>query len=112
MKRPDEERQLFVKLTDHEVQLKGEKLSAVVKKLEDIEVRKKAAARKLKDEQEDASLAATSLATEIETKREVRPVQCFWSMDTDTWRLIRKDTGEIVDEQPVTMADRQSEMFS
>lgn len=110
--RPDEERQLYVGLNDDELRLKGDKLSVRVKRLEDIDRRKKAFASAIKVEQEAASQEATELADEIEHRRELRPVRCVWRRATECWECFRVDTGEVVDTAPITMADQQSELFS
>jgi len=108
--RPDEERKLYVSLNDDELRLKGDKLSVRVKRLEDIDRRKKAFASAIKVEQEAASEDATQLAEEIEHRREIRPVTCRWERGTEHWVCHRVDTGEVVDTAPITMADRQEEL--
>lgn len=110
--KPDEERKLYVTLDDEELRLKGDKLSAQVKALEDVERRKKEASSALKLEQEKASGSASLLADEIKHKREIRPVRCTWRMTSERWECWRVDTGEVVDTAPITMADRQQELLS
>ena len=110
--RPDEERQLYVGLEEHELLLKGDKLAACVAKLEDIEKRKKAFSSALKLEQETATGAASLLSDEIEQRRELRGVRCSWRRTTERWELYRVDTGEVIDTAPITMADQQGELYS
>lgn len=110
--KPDEERTLYVDLDDSELRLKGDKLSAQVKTLEDVERRKKEFGSAIKLEQEKASGAASLLADEIKNKRELRPVRCRWTFGADRWECHRADTGEVVDTAPITMADRQQELLS
>jgi len=109
---PDVEKQLYVKLEEHELLIKGDKLAACIAKLEDIERRKKAFNSAIKLEQDTASGAASLLSDEIEQKRELRPVRCRWEMGEREWSLYRLDTGEVVDTKPITMADRQGELLS
>lgn len=107
MKRPDEDRFLKCKLDDAELRLKGDRLAEAIKTLDRLDAEKKAFNSAHKVKQDDASSRALSLAEEVEHREEIRPVACYWMAETHKWVCIRRDTGEVVDEQAITAADRQ-----
>jgi len=112
MQRPDVERQLFVDLTPAEQRVKGAELAALCNQRDDLSDEAKAVAADFKMKIDALTRRAKVLATEVESKRELRPVRCRWSVDElhETWSLYRADTGEILATEPVTQADRQTEL--
>lgn len=110
--KPDEERKLYVKLDVPELILKGEKHARLVLDLKAHGEHQKKVAADLKATGDALSADIVQFATEIDQKRELRPVRCRWEMGTKEWVLSRVDTGEVVDTAPITMADRQQELLS
>jgi hypothetical protein len=107
MKKRDEEetRQLPVKLTDGELLSRGESLAIAELTASRLgEVRARITADIKVQSEQRARYAAV-----IEAGSEARPVRCVWRADFElgTLELVRSDTGEVVEQAPLTAQDRQ-----
>lgn len=104
----DEKRQLPVELTESELLARGEAMSTAELRIE-----------ALKDERKDLSKliaievkARADLAHTIERGTEERLVRCVWieNWSENAMKLVRQDTGEVVDVRPMSALDRQLEI--
>lgn len=104
----NETRRLLCELNDHEVMEKGILLKDCLKQLTEFEIQKariSAAMKPVKSQIED-------LVPIIDTRKEVREVECDWRYD---WPksikiLYRTDTMEEVERKPITDAERQIQL--
>lgn len=117
--RPDEDHDLLCLLTTEELELKSQQLAEVVKKAEQLQADKKAAAEVFKAREEEIRKASGRLSDEILTHKERRAVICRWDVEgvgrkgsaLEEWVLRRGDTHDIVQRAPVTAADRQGDLY-
>jgi hypothetical protein len=108
------DRMLPVKLLPAEIEAKGKALAHAYDSYQDVEARKKSANEGFKEELDAWRREMGVLTKQIETERESRVVHCRWVDDFDhnVRRLIRQDTGEVVDEQTIPTEDRQTSLLS
>jgi hypothetical protein len=105
---------LEVKLTPKELQEKGQEMASAVLQYDDYEAEKKEIAKDLGDKMKDLHLQLSGLAKVTRRKTEVKPVECKVELntpETGTKRITRMDTKEIIKEMPMTVAERQSNLF-
>jgi hypothetical protein len=105
---------LEVKLTPKELQEKGQEMASAMLKYDEYEEEKKAIANDLGAKMKELHAKLSSLAKVTRRKTEVRPVECTVELDTPetgTKRITRVDTKAVIKEMPMTMAERQTEMF-
>ena len=105
---------LEVKLKPKELEEKGQEMASAVLQYDEYEEEKKAIAKELGDKLKDLHVKLSSLAKVTRRKTEVRPVECTVELDTPetgTKRITRTDTKAIIKEMPMTMAERQTELF-
>jgi hypothetical protein len=106
MKNKDEEtRELPVKLTNGELLQRGESLAIAELTASRLgEARARITADIKAQSEQRARLAAV-----IEAGCEARPVRCVWRPDFELGHLelVRGDTGEVVEQAPLTAQDRQ-----
>jgi hypothetical protein len=105
---------LEVKLTAKELQEKGQEMASAVLRYDEYEEEKKAIAKDLGDKMKELHGKLSALARVTRRKTEVRPVECKVELDTPevgTKRITRADTKEIIKEMPMTIAERQSNLF-
>jgi hypothetical protein len=108
-----ETRKLKCDVSEEEVEVRKNRLVKVdrqiddecTQKREEISARNKVL-RELRDEQKN-------LVSAIETGKEEREVDCFWRMNDRLHKkeLVRADTGQVVDEAPQTLGDKQEDLF-
>jgi len=108
------DRMLPVKLSPPEIEAKGKALAHAYDSYRDVEARKKSANEAFKEELDGWRREMGVLTRQIETERESRVVHCRWvdDLDHNVRRLIRQDTGEIVDEQTIPSEERQQSLLS
>ena len=101
------ERELPVKLTTDELLERGEAMADC-----EFEIDKQKAVRKgvnaiIRAQTDERA----KLAHVIESGVETRKVVCKWVGDyaRNVWRLVRQDSGGMVDSRPMTAADRQTD---
>jgi hypothetical protein len=105
---------LEVKLTAKELQEKGQEMASAVLQYDEYEEEKKAIAKDLGDKMKELHGKLSALAKVTRRKTEVRPVECKVELDTPevgSKRITRADTKEIIKEMPMTLAERQSNLF-
>ena len=97
-------RNLPVRLTEEELQRKGQELSEVIEKHAEIDSERAGIAKQFKDKLETLDDKARELAKQIRTKTEERPVEVHQRKDqlNATVDLYRTDTGEVVYSRPMT----------
>lgn len=106
-------RELFVVLTEDEVSSYSKELARVTSATALLEDEKKASSSAFKDKIDRALADSRALANKITTQKELRPVECHWSLDFKTNRatLYRSDTGETIESRDITEDERQKKLF-
>jgi hypothetical protein len=105
---------LEVNLTSKELQEKGQEMAAAIIQYDDYEAEKKEIAKDLGDKMKDLHLKLSGLARVTRRKTEVKPVECKVELntpETGTKRITRMDTKTIIKELPMTLAERQTNLF-
>jgi len=105
---------LEVNLTSKELQEKGQEMAAAVLQYDDYEAEKKRLDKALSDKMKDLHLKLSALAKVTRRKTEVKPVECKVELntpETGTKRITRMDTKTIIKELPMTLAERQTNLF-
>ena len=106
---------LKCKLTPKELQEKAQEMATAVIQYDEFEDEKKAQAKELGDKMKDLHLTLSKLAKITRSKAEHRPVECDVELnvpEVGTKRITRSDTKEIIKEMPMTMEERQTNLFS
>ena len=106
---------LEVRLKPKELEEKGQEMASAVLQYDEYEEEKKLIAKDLGDKMKELHAKLSSLAKVTRRKTEVRPVECTVELDTPetgTKRITRTDTKVVIKEMPMTMAERQTELFS
>ena len=100
---------LAVKLTDAEIQAKGQELVDAIAEERTLKAKKKLSADNYKAQIELSHQEQDRLATLISTKSEQRDVECVecYEFQTNTVSTTRTDTGEIISTRAMTRAERQ-----
>lgn len=103
---------LACKLTEHELVAKGDELLAALAEVDELKDEKKASAAEFAAQIKAAEKKARDLRTVITTKTEKRDVEVAEERlyATNTVRVVRPDTGEIVRERAMTSSERQGEL--
>ena len=101
--------QLAVVLTTSEKVDFGHRLAVLHHEYSDVELNKKAAADRFKEELEALDGRIGYLSRVVRNGEEHRDVECRWRylFETSTKELIRMDTGEIVETVAITAEERQ-----
>jgi hypothetical protein len=105
---------LEVKLKPKELEEKGQQMASDVLQYDEYEDEKKAQAKELGDKMKELHGKLSAAAKILRRKTEVRPVECLVEMNTPevgTKRITRSDTKEILKELPMSVAERQSNLF-
>ena len=105
------ERVLPVALTDEELLAYGNQLSADELKRKRIEDELKAHNESVKADLKEISNTILETSKAIKNKSVCRPVICHYEMDIPKRikRVVRNDTGELVDTEPMTQDELRSE---
>ncbi len=110
-------RSLPVRLTDREVQAKGEEVAALVAKIGDVEAHRQEVTKVLKADLDALEERVRKLAYEIRSRSEQRPVEVTERSLSDraVVELYRLDSLEVVEARPMTAAEladaRQVRLF-
>jgi hypothetical protein len=105
---------LVCELTDAELQDKGQKMSSVSLKYDEVEDRKKSANKEYSDELKALRGEVRTLSIAIRKKSEIRTVECavrFHVPEPGMKRIIRMDTGKIVRDEQMSPDERQTNLF-
>jgi hypothetical protein len=109
------ELELLCELTDEEVQMRGLQLASAFVERDKVDAAKRDAARSFGKQLEGIDERMRRLADAIAERREYRFVRCaviFHLPANGTKRITRADSGEIVREEPMTMAECQQFLFT
>lgn len=106
-------RSLPVELTDDEVRDRAKRLSQKLEERNDIEAELKDYSATQKERMKELDKDTRRLARVVHSGHENREVECFWAPDHERqvmvlWRL---DLGTAVDSRPMTMSERQRNLF-
>lgn len=95
-------------LSDHELALKGDELADLLRQAADVEAEMKATAKRYKSRLDILSAQASMLGGIILGKVEDRAVEVetTFAFDAGTMRRVRLDTGEVLDERPMSEKER------
>lgn len=105
---------LECKLTAKELQEKGQEMAAAVLKYDEYEEEKKQIAKELGDKLKELHGQLSALAKMTKLKREMRQVECQVELnvpEVGTKRITRLDTNQIIKEMPMTIDERQTNLF-
>jgi hypothetical protein len=105
---------LECQLTAEELQDRGQQISTAMVRYDEVEEAKKAANAEASEEMKGLRAKMSELAHVIRKKAETRPIECvvrFHTPEVGVKRIIRKDIGEIVRDQPMTESERQNNLF-
>ena len=106
-------RNLPCKLTDEEVQAKGEELAKAFKEIEAEEEHQKSVRASMKAKLDSMNLAASTLSTQITERLECREVEVEFVLDDESQlvKTVRIDTGEVIDVRQATQDELQDNFF-
>jgi len=105
---------LICELNEAEVNDRAQQLSSALQRYDEVEIEKKNSAKKYADLLGELGGQTRKLSGVIRRRAEVRPVFCavmFNSPTNGTKRTVRKDTGEIVKDEPMSSAEMQNNLF-
>jgi hypothetical protein len=102
-------RALKVDLTEEEFRERSIHLARTLDKVEDLETEKKSVADRYKSRISELLSGLSSYRAAIRDGWEMRDVECDEMMDYENGivKIVRTDTLEVVDERPITDAERQ-----
>src|ERR1700733_331003 len=101
-------------LDDVELGQRAQALSLTTLKIDEVEDNKTTVNKEFKEELSGLREQARKLSRTLRSRSEVRPVVCFvvyHSPVQGTKRLIRKDTGELYRDEPMTSQEMQANLF-
>jgi hypothetical protein len=101
-----EQRELACTLTDTQVRERGEQQSAAELEIERLKSQRKGLTGAISDLAEKRN----ALAHVIDTRVEQRMVDCAWIADyaAGLSSCVRQDTGEVIEQRPITNGERQT----
>lgn len=99
---------LLCELTDTEVMEKGIELKDCLKRITELEVEK----ARINNQIKPIKGLIEELVPVIDTRKEIRDVECDWhfNFDTGVKTLFRTDTYEKVKDQPISDYERQQQL--
>ncbi len=106
---------LRCEFTSEELQEKGEELSAIVLRYEEVDEERKTVSQTYREQLSDLRSDRKRLSSLIRKKGEDRPVECiakFHDPHVGEKTIVRLDTGEIVRIEPMTDEERQDNLFA
>jgi hypothetical protein len=105
-------KKLPCKLNAAELVSKSHELAHHIEEYDRLEAHKKSVVAGITEELKELRKDITQCADEVEHERVYRLVDCMWqeSKSQNEKYLVRLDTGETVDTQPLTPADLQSNL--
>lgn len=105
-------RQLPVQLSDDETRIKGETLAATIEDYKAAEVEKKNITAQVSKKLKDLRARANELSSQIKNRKEDRAVVCTEEPEyrKGVMQTIRTDTQQVVEERPLTIEERQTNL--
>ena len=107
-----ETKTLAVKLSDSEVLALGQELAEAELALMELHEHQRVTAKQFNESMKGGQERVVRLAASVDSGTEQRAVDCTWESDFDggVKRLVRTDTGEVIDSADLTPDDLQLEM--
>jgi hypothetical protein len=105
---------LMCELDEAEVNDRAQQLSSAIVRFDEVEIEKKNQAKYYGDQLAALGGAVRRLSAVIRQRAESRPVVCavmFHKPCQGTKRIVRKDTGEIVRDEPMSAYEHQNNLF-
>jgi hypothetical protein len=105
---------LMCELGQEELNERAQQLSSTVVRFDEVELEKKNSNKQYADRLNELGGAIRKLSGIVRQRAESRPVKCavlFHSPTVGTKRIVRKDTGEIVREEPMSAVECQNNLF-
>ncbi len=101
-----------MQLTDDESRLKGELLAATLEDYKLAELEKKTITGQVSKKLKDLRQRCNELSTQIKHRKEDRAVVCTEEPEyrKGVMQTIRTDTSEVVEERPLTIEERQTNL--
>lgn len=108
-----EVRTVYVKLSPSEQRERAMQAAELLRRHDEAEAHQKLQAKLLKQEVEKHAAALRKAALAAREGTELQEVTCTWVPDyaTGIARLLRDDTGAVVETRSLTQAERQTSMF-
>jgi hypothetical protein len=99
-------------LSPEEVRQRGEAVARLLKERDDLDFETKQYAKQRREELGELELAIARLAIQIRERQEYRPVEvaCLRNPSDATVVWVRKDTGEVVRQRPMTEEEKQERL--
>lgn len=106
-------RELLVELNDDELKLESSMLAEKIDALETLEAEKKSKTAEFNKDIKLLSREVIAQANIVKTGKAVRPVECRveFNLKTETARVYRTDTQDIVDVRDMTREELQQDLF-
>ena len=104
-------REVYVALTDHEVEVYGRKLAAKKAERDTLTERAKQAAAAYKGQIADVTTEVNRLASAINDEKELRNCDVYDRLDGSQVFTHRADNHELIDQRPASFSDQQEDMF-
>ena len=105
-------REVYVALTDHEVEVNGRKLAAKKAERDTLTDRAKQASAAYKGQIADVTTEINRLAAAINDGKELRNTDVYDKLEGSQVITYRADNNELIDQRPATFADEQTDMFA
>jgi hypothetical protein len=108
-----ETRLLPVRLTDGEKLVRGKQMSRAELDIKALEEEKKTVTARYKPQIDELKAQIQKLAREVDTGTQDRLVEVTWERDeaTGVMKLHRVDTGDIVEHRPMTISEKNGDLF-
>jgi hypothetical protein len=109
------ERELWIDLSEAEINTKAQELSQLMVEFEEVEEEKRAATKEYSDELKGLRAKMRTVSKVIREKKELRPVACevrFHRPMVGTKQTVRLDTNEVIEQEEMSLAERQENLFA
>lgn len=100
-------RELPCKLSNEDAIRYGAQLSAKVRERDLVDETRKSVAAEYGAKIKTITAEISRIAVALDKGEELRPLDVYWQFHAGTMRLVRADTGEVVEVRPATLAERQ-----
>jgi hypothetical protein len=110
-----EDRELCVALNDREINAKAEELSQLMAEFDQVEEEKRAATKEFSQQLKDLRARMKTVSKVIREKQELRLIACevrFHSPVVGTKQTVRLDTNEVIEQEEMSMSERQQNVFT
>jgi hypothetical protein len=107
-------REILCDLDERELAEVAQRLGLTTLKIDEVEAEKAEAVKGYKETISGLRESARKLSTVLQNRAEVRPVECvvmFHAPEKGMKRIVRKDTGEIYRDEPMTAPELQQNLF-